>query len=110
MGMTINLSGIPQQVMAAVEHELPSRAVRAANELLTAKNNVLRGQRSGRKYGNHTASAPGESPAVWTGHLRDTGWKTLTDGHLFGIESETSYAMLLEDGTPGGIEDRKSVV
>lgn len=102
MGLTINLTGIPQKVMQAVEAELPSRAVRAANELLNAKNEVLRGQRSGRKYGSHTASAPGESPANWSGHLRGTGWKTITDGHLFGIETETDYAQLLEDGTPGG--------
>lgn len=102
MAFQINLSGIAQTVMAQVEAELPSRAIRSANELLNAKNNILRGQRSGRWYGKHQASAAGESPANWTGHLRDSGWKTITDSHLFGIESETAYAQLLEDGTPGG--------
>ncbi len=98
MGLTINLSNLPQKVIASIEAELPSRAVRAANALLNAENNVLRGQRSGRKYGNHTASAPGEPPANWTGHLRMSFKAITNDAHLPAIETETSYAQLLESG------------
>jgi len=102
MGLTINLSSIPAKVMAQVEAELPSRAVRAANELLNAEHEIMRGQGGGRRYGNHQASAPGEVPAVWSGHYRDS-YKTLEDNaHLPGIESETKYAHWLEEGTPGG--------
>lgn len=83
-----------------VEAELPSRAIRAANALLNAKNDVLRGQRSGKWYGRHRASAPGESPANWHGHLRDSSFTPLTnDAHLPGIMSNAKYANYLEDGT-----------
>ena len=103
MAFSIRLSNIPQQIVNQIEAELPSRAVRAANALTTAKNQVLRGQRSGRRYGGHTASAPGEPPANWSGHLRDSSFKEITnDAHLPAIESEAFYADWLENGTPGG--------
>lgn len=74
--------------------EVKSRGVRTANELRTASNHVLRGQRHGRRYKvpgtyrlqmdkvtgkkrhgrYYTASAPGEPPAVRTGAFR-LGWK-----------------------------------
>lgn len=74
--------------------EVKSRGVRMANELRTASNHVLAGQRHGRRYKvpgtykrqkdsvtgkmrsgrYYTASAPGEPPAVRTGVFR-MGWK-----------------------------------
>ena len=102
MALGINITGIPARVVASIEAELPSRAVRAANALINAKNEVLSGSRSGRVYGGHQASAPGEPPANWSGHLRDTNWKQIDDAHCPAIVSSTWYAELLENGTPGG--------
>lgn len=103
MGLKIDVTGIPQKIVAQVEAELPSRAIRAANALMNAKNEVLRGQRSGKMYGNHQASAPGEAPANWSGHLRGSSFTPLTDdAHLPGIMSNAQYADWLENGTPGG--------
>ena len=102
MGFSIDLQSIPQKVVASIEAELPSRAVRATNALINAKNEVLSGARSGRSYGGHVASAPGEPPANWSGQLRDTRWRQIDDAHCPAIESDTWYAMLLENGTPGG--------
>ena len=51
MALGINITGIPARVVASIEAELPSRAVRAANALINAKNEVLIGSRSGRVYG-----------------------------------------------------------
>lgn len=100
MALTIDITGIPAKVMAQVEAELPSRAVRAANALMNAKNEVLRGQGGGRWYGNHQASAPGSPPANWSGHLRDSSFTPLTnDAHLPGIMTNALYAGYLEDGT-----------
>ena len=100
MGLTIDLAGIPAKVVAQVEAELPSRSVRVANALLNAKNEVLRGQGGGRRYGRHQASAPGSPPAVWSGHLRDSSFTPLTnDAHLPGIMSNAKYAGYLEYGT-----------
>lgn len=102
MAFGINITEIPAKAVAAIEAELPSRAVRATNALINAKNMVLRGARSGRMYGSHQASAPGEPPANWSGHLRDSGWKQIDDAHRPAIVSDTWYAELLENGTPGG--------
>lgn len=100
MAFKIDLVGIPEMIKNQVEAELPSRAVRAANALLNAKNEVLRGQGAGRRYGSHQASAPGAPPAVWSGHLRDRSFTPLTnDAHLPGIMSNAMYAGYLEDGT-----------
>lgn len=100
MAFKIDIAGLPQKIANQVEAELPSRAVRAANALINAKNEVLRGQRSGKWYGGHQASAPGESPANWSGHLRDSSFTPLTnDAHLPGIMSNAMYAGYLEDGT-----------
>lgn len=102
MGLSIDLQSIPQKVVASIEAELPSRAVRATNALINAKNEVLSGARSGRNYGGHVASAPGEPPANWSGQLRNTNWRQIDDAHCPAIESDTWYAMLLENGTAGG--------
>ena len=100
MALKIDIAGIPEKIKNQVEAELPSRAVRAANALLNAKNEVLRGQGGGRWYGSHQASAPDAPPANWSGHLRDSSFTPLTnDAHLPGIMSNAMYAGYLEDGT-----------
>ena len=66
---------------------------------------VLRGLRSGRLYGSHRASAPGEPPAVKSGTLRNS-WRPVQYGSRHqspAIESGVSYAGYMENGTPGGM-------
>lgn len=97
----VTLEGAPDALRALVEdlvtqagQGVKSRGVRAANELRTASNYVLSGQRHGRRYKipgtykrqkdkatgkmrngrYYTASAPGEPPANRTGVFR-MGWK-----------------------------------
>lgn len=87
-----SLVEIAGTVTAEVQHQMESRAYKAANELRNSALMVLRGQRSGRRYkvpGTHrrqrdkatgkmrngryyTASAPGEAPANRTGTFRNS--------------------------------------
>ena len=96
---------IAEECVTEIKNQLPSRAHRSANVLRNSALEVLRGQRSGRMYGNHQASAPGEPPASKSGHLR-ISWEphTYIEGNVYKscIESPLGYAELLENGTPGG--------
>lgn len=54
---------------------------------------------SGRQYGRHRASAPGDSPAVDTGRLRQSiGVQKVAQGH-YRVGTNVQYAPLLEFGT-----------
>lgn len=88
------LHALTADLVRQAGQEVKSRGFRVANELRTASNFVLRGQRHGRRYKvpgtyrrqrdkatgkmrngrYYTASAPGEPPAVRTGMFR-LGWK-----------------------------------
>ena len=88
------LHTLVSDLVSQAGQEVKSRGIRTANELRTASNHVLRGQRHGRRYKvpgtyrlqmdkvtgkkrhgrYYTASAPGEPPAVRTGAFR-LGWK-----------------------------------
>ena len=63
---------------------------------------ILVGKRSGRWYGSHQASAPGEPPAKWTGDLKasvetETGRE---GGNVVGyIGTKSDYARPLEYGS-----------
>lgn len=101
-----------QQTVSETKSKAKSCAVRASNELRNAALNVLRGQRSGRRYKKpgtsaaYTASAPGEPPAVRTGMLRMSwGMKATGDNkgnYAAGIYTDVPYAEMLDEGTPGG--------
>lgn len=101
-----------QQTVNETKTKAKSCAVRASNELRNAALNVLRGQRSGRRYkkpgtkATYTASAPGEPPAVRTGMLRMSwGMNATGDGkgdYTAGIYTDVPYAEKLDKGTPGG--------
>lgn len=100
-----------------IKHQMESRSVRASNELRNAAIEVLRGQRSGRRYrvpntrSYYTASAPGEPPAVRTGTFRNSWQPTSRTFHAFNsyisrIESDArtddgryNLGELLENGT-----------
>ncbi len=99
MKLTVSITGsiedAADQIAKGIKREMESRCYRASNELRNAELNVLRGQRSGRRYKvpgtyrlqmdkvsgkkrhgrYYTASAPGEPPAVRTGNFR-LSWQT----------------------------------
>lgn len=100
-----SIEEIARKVATAVPQQMASRAYRASNELRNSALTVLSGSRSGRMYGGHQASAPGEPPASWSGAFR-LSWqpKTFPGGTTFlsRIETGVFYADWLENGTPGG--------
>lgn len=100
-----SIEEIARKVASEIPRQMAGRAYRASNELRNSALDVLRGQRSGRMYGGHQASAPGEPPATWSGTFR-LSWqaRTYVGGTTFksSIETGVGYAGWLEDGTPGG--------
>ncbi len=100
------------EITAKVNRQAASRGVRAVNALRNAELEVLKGQRSGRKYrkypfkSTYQASAPGEPPARRTGNLRlhwngnvKTQAKSGGVEVIAELESGASYAGYLENGT-----------
>ena len=85
------------EAAAGISRQAASRGVRAVNALRNAELNVLKGQRSGKRYRKYpyksmyTASAPGEPPARRTGNLRVE--------IIAELESQEPYAAALENGT-----------
>lgn len=105
MAFSIDIAGIGKKALDQVENQLPARAIRGSNELRNAALEVLRGARSGRRYGRHVASAPGEPPAVKSGALR-LSWRPVQYGARHespAIESSIPYAGYMDNGTPGGL-------
>ena len=106
--MRIDIASAVQNVYDQIEQELFVRAVNASNDLKTAADEVLRGQRTGATYkspasGTYTASAPGEPPADRTTNLRGN-WRPVQygpSGRYPAIESNVPYAWL-DKGSPGG--------
>ena len=62
------------------------------------KKSISSGAKSGRKYGNHTSSAPGQSPANWTGELLRS-IKVQRDKNKSFVYITAKYAEFLEFGT-----------
>ena len=100
-----SIEEIVRKVATEIPRQMASRAYRGSNELRNSALDVLSGSRSGRMYGGHQASAPGEPPAQRSGTLR-LSWqpKTYTGGTTFksSIETGVWYDDWLENGTPGG--------
>jgi HK97 gp10 family phage protein len=74
----------------------------------TAKQLIQRGPKTGRTYGKHTASAPGEPPASDTGNLVSSiTVEEINDGQV-NVICRAPYAAVLELGTDDGttIEER----
>ena len=89
-----SIEEVAQSVTSTIKHQMESRSYRVANELRNSAQEVLRGQRHGRRYKvpgtykrqrdkadgkmkngrYYTASAPGEPPAVRTGAFRQS-WR-----------------------------------
>ncbi len=68
-----------------------------------AKALLRRGEASGRRYGRHTASAPGQSPATITGELaKSLGVKASRSGLSTTVTDSAGSATALETGSVGG--------
>lgn len=66
----------------------------------TARKKIMRGQKTGRVYGKHRASAPGEPPASDTGNLQTSIDIDIdTDGMGASVIAVAAYAAMLEFGT-----------
>lgn len=67
------------------------------------KDDILNSPKSGRMYGSHQASAPGEAPANWTGDLEKSLNKSILSRSVYKYKVKVSsgifYAPLLEGGT-----------
>lgn len=69
-----------QEEVESIKQQVKSRGFRAAIKLRNASNDVLAGSRSGQIYrvpntrASYQASAPGEAPAVRSGHFRQS-WR-----------------------------------
>lgn len=107
----VDLAAMVQEKVEIIKGQLGGRSYRVANELRNSAQVVLNGSRSGRRYGAHIASAPGEPPAVDTGTFRDS-WEPGTEisGNVYVSKIENGTAVgnghmlgdYLENGTPGG--------
>ena len=62
------------------------------------KKSISSGAKSGKRYGSHTSSAPGQSPANWTGKLLKSIKIQKTKGMSF-VYITAKYAEFLEFGT-----------
>lgn len=91
--------------MNRIADEKAERGIRAAalqgEQILRA--DLLNRPGTGRRYGKHRASAPGETPAPDTGRLRgatqaDAAVRSDSDGLVGRIVSNTEYAAALEKG------------
>jgi HK97 gp10 family phage protein len=60
---------------------------------------ITTGSKTGRMYGSHQASAPGESPANKTGKLAESGNYKLRGSRQMEVGEEADYAIFLELGT-----------
>lgn len=102
MQYTAEVQRYIKQIPKNVKKEVKARGKNAAQEILAAEKAVLNGTGSGRVYGSHVASAPGEPPAKWTGNLRGSFKPVVTDEGMtvkVGVRSGVKYASYLEDGT-----------
>lgn len=102
-----------KEQVAEINRQVMTRGVRAVNALRNAELEVLKGQRSGRKYrkypykSTYRASAPGEPPARrsgnlrmhWTGEVKTSGSDSGGVVVTAELESQEKYAAALQNGT-----------
>lgn len=108
MGLEFSLRGFEALVdkvdrAAATKRKRLAQAVKACAYLVLgdAKKRILRGEKSGRIYGNHQASKPGESPASDTGNLARSGRVDIYEKYARVI-FDAAYALPQEYGTNDG--------
>jgi len=94
------------KIVQTLNAEAQSRARRAVNELRNSAITTLSKDGTGRRYGRHIASSPGQTPAPDTGNLR-MRWRqfVFAEPNLNGvkiiarIKSDVGYSQFLEKGT-----------
>jgi hypothetical protein len=70
-----------------------------------AKKLIRNGPKTGRTYGSHTASAPGQAPANRTGRLMKSVKFRARNHTEMTVGAEAEYAGYMEKGTRGREED-----
>lgn len=92
-----HLSQASEQALQAIQRVLEASAAKMDR---SAKLLIDRGVKSGKRYGRHQTSAPGEAPATHTGRLiQSITWQVLNQGFTVEIGSPLDYAAFLEEGT-----------
>ena len=103
------------ETVQSLNLQVQSRARRAVQIMYNKAQDVLAGQRNGRRYKmpfknvTYQASAPGEPPAARTGNLR-RNWQLDVIGKRKGkgvlvtcrLTSKMDYSVWLDGGSPGG--------
>ena len=96
------------EISAAVESDIMSRIEEGTRNGLqalaliaqtNAQQRILRGPKTGRWYGNHRASAPGQAPANDTGFLVGSLRINVTQQLGVDLRALAPYAIHLEYGT-----------
>jgi HK97 gp10 family phage protein len=90
---------INEAMIRALFNDADKVVVDSANSLAKEmKKRIKTGAKSGKQYGNHTASAPGQSPANWTGELVNS-ISAINEGKKSKVIVNANYAEFLELGT-----------
>lgn len=90
---------INEAMITALFNNADKVVVDSANSLAKEmKKRIKTGAKSGKQYGNHTASAPGQSPANWTGELVNS-ISAISEGKNSKVIVNANYAEFLELGT-----------
>jgi HK97 gp10 family phage protein len=84
-----------KKIINQAENLVSESSVYMAEEM---KKSITSGAKSGRRYGSHTSSAPGQSPANWTGQLLKSIKVQKMKGISF-VYITAKYAQFLEFGT-----------
>ena len=90
---------INEAMITALFNNADKVVVDSANSLAKEmKKRIRSGAKSGKTYGNHTSSAPGQSPANWTGELVNS-ISAISEGKNSKVIVNANYAEFLELGT-----------
>ena len=84
-----------KKIINQAENLVSESSVYMAEEM---KKSITSGAKSGRRYGSHTSSAPGQAPANWTGQLLKSIKVQKMKGISF-VYITAKYAEFLEFGT-----------
>ena len=96
--MSFKLESHVGQVSAQMRRKLEKVVSRTAFNLQGRMRTDMAEEKHGREYGNHVASAPGESPAIDTGFLANS-IQVEAEGLSAIVGTNADYAMHLEFGT-----------
>lgn len=92
-----------QKMQAAIERFVVGGSQYIEGQLKAEFGKAKSGNVYKRKTREHIASAPGESPATDSDNLQDSITRIIAANRLEAkIGTPVEYALLLEDGTPGG--------